>query len=401
MRRLCLALVVFVVASLPAAAQTSLLPTLQRIRPEYPTPMSPGQLAELLNRVAWEHRAEGWGLLRKPSGNRCPAPQGVDVACDILVHAPSVRHFDVLIDTAGAAAPAWQDKGPCVLSPTSGCEMSNFLAPIGSSSSPPPSTAPLTGANYRLFWQHQTLGYLAAWNMNGSGMVSGTALSPSQVSDNDWKIVGTSDFNGDGQADLFWQHQQTRLMAVWLMNGNTFLAPGVLSNNSVSDRNWVVRAIADMNGDGQSDLVWQHETEGWLAVWFMNGLTFIEGRLLSPNRVTDLDWRIAGAGDFNGDGQNDLLWQNNRTGVITIWFMNGTNFAGPGAITPNTVADTNWKIKTVVDIDGDGKPDFVWHEQTSAGWLVFWIMDGTNLRLSRLMTPERVPDTGWRIVGSK
>jgi len=118
-----------------AFAQTSLLPTLQRIRPEYPTPMAPAQLAEYLNRVAWEHRAEGWGLLRKDFGNRCPAPQGVDVACDILVHFPTAWHFDVIVDAGGASSPAWIDKGACNPA-TSGCEMSRFLLPIALLSAP-------------------------------------------------------------------------------------------------------------------------------------------------------------------------------------------------------------------------------------------------------------------------
>src|SRR5688572_9224361 len=82
---------VLMLSAAPLRAQTDLLPTLERIRDEYPTPMSHPQLAEYLNRVAWEHRGEGWGLLLKPGGNRCPAPQGVDVACDILVHAPTAQ----------------------------------------------------------------------------------------------------------------------------------------------------------------------------------------------------------------------------------------------------------------------------------------------------------------------
>jgi hypothetical protein len=122
--------------ALPALAQTSLLPTLERIRPEYPTPMSPAQHGEYLNRVAWEHRAEGWGLLRKDYGNRCPAPQGVEVACDILIHAPSGLHFDVIIDALGASIPGWQDAGPCT-SPPSGCEMHRFLLPISITPSKP------------------------------------------------------------------------------------------------------------------------------------------------------------------------------------------------------------------------------------------------------------------------
>lgn len=112
--------------TVPAIAQTDHLATVQRFRATYPAVMSEAQKAELLNRVAWEHRTEGWGLLRKTGGARCPAPQGVEVACDILVYAPTAWHFDVLVD---GQIPAWQDAGPCDPA-VSGCDMSRFLAPV-------------------------------------------------------------------------------------------------------------------------------------------------------------------------------------------------------------------------------------------------------------------------------
>jgi hypothetical protein len=146
MKRSWISLMVLAVGTLPSAtpsivAQTnpkpaSLLPTVERIRAEYPTPMTQPQMGELLNRVAWEHRAEGWGILKKTAGFRCPAPQGVTVACDILVHAPTVWHYDVLINAGIESRPAWQDVGPCVI-PGSGCEMSRFVAPIPVSLTPP------------------------------------------------------------------------------------------------------------------------------------------------------------------------------------------------------------------------------------------------------------------------
>ena len=42
---------------------------------------------------------------------------------------------------------------------------------------------------------------------------------------------------------------------------------------------------------------------------------------------TDED--IGGTGDFNGDGKDDILFQNTTTGARTIWLMNGTV---PGAM---------------------------------------------------------------------
>jgi len=136
-RRVAVVLIVSLVA-VPAlaVAQTSLLPTLQRIRPEYPTPWaSLEQVGEFLNRVAWEHRAEGWGLLKKASGTRCPAPQGVEISCDILIHQPTQLHFDVLVDSTVQGIPAWQDRGLCDPS-TSGCAMDRFLLPIAVLSQP-------------------------------------------------------------------------------------------------------------------------------------------------------------------------------------------------------------------------------------------------------------------------
>jgi hypothetical protein len=117
-----------------AVAQTSLLPTMQRIRPEYPSPWaSLAQVGEFLNRVAWEHRAEGWGLLRKTGGTRCPAPHGggIEISCDILIHQPTQLHFDVLVDGSVTGVPTWREVGPCdPIFTFGGCEMSRFLLPL-------------------------------------------------------------------------------------------------------------------------------------------------------------------------------------------------------------------------------------------------------------------------------
>ncbi len=72
----------------------------------------------------------------------------------------------------------------------------------------------------------------------------------------------------------------------------------------------------------------------------MDGTTFLRDQYLKT--VTDTNWRIAGVGDFDKDGNPDLLWQNTTTGDIYVWYLNGATFVRDQYI--QTIPDTNWHI---------------------------------------------------------
>ncbi|NJL09937.1 MAG: hypothetical protein HC908_06420, partial [Calothrix sp. SM1_7_51] len=50
-------------------------------------------------------------------------------------------------------------------------------------------------------------------------------------------------------------------------------------------------------------------------------LNFESRKLIT--KVDDLDWKMITAADFNGDGKDDILWRNSRTGENAVWFMDG------------------------------------------------------------------------------
>jgi hypothetical protein len=145
-----------------------------------------------------------------------------------------------------------------------------------------------------LIWQHED-GSIATWLLNGVNMLSGTLLSPSQVADTDWRIVGVADFDRDGRQDLVWHHQADGRIAVWFMNGTTQISGTLTNPGQVLDTTWKVRTVGDLNTDGYPDLLWQNIADGRVAVWLMRGLDLIEGTLLSPPLVADLNWQIVGA----------------------------------------------------------------------------------------------------------
>lgn len=340
----------------PVLAQSNLLLTVQRIRLDYPTPMSPAQRAELLNRVAWEHRSEGWGLLQKTGGNRCPAPQGVDIACDILVYAPTPWHYDVLIDSEGAATPAWIDAGPCDPN-VSGCAMDRFLlptAPPGLQTPPPDQQIVVFNDNGDAYKD------LLRYNRtDGTWMIEhGNAMGQFDVARTGgwatgWQIV-RADFNADGLDDLFLYNPVT---GVWFKAINM---GGAFSYFTQGWQPGLNVYIAELNGDGRSDVFLYNPTTG---LWF----TCISiGNGTAGFTYTTGGWRtgfVILQSDFDGDNRTDFLLHDPAVGTFfkAITRGNGVFAYSTGEWAPG------W-VPLVVELNGDAHDDVFLYNPTTGEW---------------------------------
>jgi hypothetical protein len=70
----------------------------------------------------------------------------------------------------------------------------------------------------------------------------------------------------------------------------------------------------------------------------MNGVTLTGSASITGG---DPNWVVAGAADFNGNGQADILWQNKTSGAVVAWYMNGATSTGNAMITGG---NPNWVV---------------------------------------------------------
>jgi hypothetical protein len=209
-------------------------------------------------------------------------------------------------------------------------------------------------------------GLLGAWTVGGSSLRSASYLTPSATGDANWRVVGAGDFDADGNSDYVFEHADGTL-AVWFMKGTTMVQAALLAPSNTGDPLFRVRAVADFNRDGKPDLLFQHD-DGTLVAWIMEGISMAQASLLQPSQTGVRDWRVVAAADIDQEGQTDLLFQH-RDGTLGIWYMNGLTLDTPTVSYP---VEAGWRAAGLKDLDGDGNPDIVF--QHNSGTVGAWFM---------------------------
>jgi hypothetical protein len=242
-----------------------------------------------------------------------------------------------------------------------------------------------------IFWRHMGAGGTGQnyiFPMNGTTILGSEAYVRS-IADLNWQIVGMGDLDGDGKADILWRHATTGDNYLWPMNSTTIKATeGYL--RSVTDANWKVAAIADFDGNGNDDILWRNISTGENYIYFMNGTTISsEGYIRSVVPA----WTVVGAGDFDGDGKADILWRNASTGENYLFPMNGLAIKPTEAYFRSVAAP--WTVAGLGDFDGDGKTDILWRNTTTGENYIF-PMNGTAIKGTE--TYIRTVPTIWSVV---
>jgi hypothetical protein len=204
-----------------------------------------------------------------------------------------------------------------------------------------------------------------------------------------------NDFNGDGSQDIVLQ-DSTGFLAAWFMSGDDVRSTSFFTPNNVRDAGWGVVGAGDFNSDGDTDLLFQH-TDGSLAVWYLDGVTLTTPSFVNPASSGSPDWRAVAVADYNKDGKVDILFQHSNFD-LAIWFMDGVNLSSIAPLRPGN-AGAGWRAYGSGDINGDTNVDILF--QHDDGTLAVWyLVGGNNLLLPAVLTPQDPGDPNWRAVAS-
>ena len=222
-----------------------------------------------------------------------------------------------------------------------------------------------------LVWQ-SAAGHVVLWSVKSNAVTGTTELFKTSP------IYAVGDFNNDNRLDIL----TDRGDGVWITGATDErkIPPTGLGNLPV-DLDYKFTGVGDFNGDGRDDILFRG-TGGHSGTFLLHEPTGAQP--IGPDMPTQVttfgdpgqDWSVLGLADFNGDGRTDILWQHeNGAGQVdarTIWI-----WGGGGGIVGNPGRD--WSVVGVDDYDNDGKADLLWHHNPT-GWNGEWLMDGASVK---------------------
>jgi len=177
------------------------------------------------------------------------------------------------------------------------------------------------------------------------------------------------DLNGDGRADIVMTitesgHGAEGATGAWLIQSDQTPVWGDLSQRNAG---WEIFGMGVTDAGKATDDVYVKSSDNVIGAWVTDDTGHVTG--WETVGQFDADTQILGLGDFNGDGQTDLLLRN-VNGAVGCYFTGGET---TGWNYFQSLGD-EWHLDAIGDLNGDGRSDVVLSHD--AGFAGSWLTQG-------------------------
>ena len=213
-----------------------------------------------------------------------------------------------------------------------------------------------------VIWQQGDGGAISAWKMTDQNTV-GSYLYYNDIPLGQ-KVLGVGDFsNGIDPQVLTTPLFGGGPVTMWTLHGDGTSTSAQMFSNLA--QGWRIAGTGDFNGDGYSDILFSNPTLGSTEVDLMQGTTVLKEQIFG----SFLPWLPQGAADFNGDGLTDMFWVDNADQLYGIWLSSvspgvaGVSFTvwGQANISSSYLGHPTNGLLGVADLNGDSRADVLYN----------------------------------------
>lgn len=228
--------------------------------------------------------------------------------------------------------------------------------------------------------------------------------------------VGVGDFDGDGTSDLVWRSKSDVPMVLYPKKDGP-REPYQLRVERLKklDAAWRLTGVGDFDDNGQSDILWRHDTGGY-QIWLMDWKLDKDGEpvelIVKTPEIDPMlahtdpdDWYVVGIGDFDEDGKSDIFSRRRKhqAGAGAIAYMDGVKVVRAPEFTPIENAGLEerhgWHVRGIGDFDGDEKSDILVRRSETTGEFGIWFVEDSKLKGPLMPASASSLGTEWKLDG--